>query len=164
MILSSTVSNIGSGLCFTVNWSHGRVGPHAFLLEPNMNQSWQGVGQHLSNEAHEWWRSQSSVREGEGRHSRGKNSSRGFSMTEHVESELLLLLLPGRQRNEPTEPERGNKKWTKIQRKLEFCRKNLEDNQALHWRATHSSLQLSPAASLSQSHAGLKLHFFTDPQ
>lgn len=42
-------------------------------------------------------------------HSLGKNLSRGFSMTEHVESELLLLLLPGRQRNEPNGNQRKRK-------------------------------------------------------
>lgn len=31
-------------------------------------------------------------------HSLVKDLSRGFSMTEHVESELLLLLLPGKQK------------------------------------------------------------------
>lgn len=33
-------------------------------------------------------------------------------MTEHVESELLLLLLPGRQRNEPN--------WNQTKRKQEY--------------------------------------------
>lgn len=34
-------------------------------------------------------------------HSLVKDLSRGFSMTEHVESELLLLLLPGKQKCVP---------------------------------------------------------------
>lgn len=64
-------------------------------------------------------------------HSLGKNLSRGFSMTEHVESELLLLLLPGRQRNEPNGNQR--KKETRegihTQRKIQRI---LKDNQALY--------------------------------
>lgn len=71
--------------------------------------SWQGPVQHFSSEAHGLRRSQSSVRELKSYHSLGKNLSRGFSMTEHVESELLLLLLPGRQRNEPKENQRKKK-------------------------------------------------------
>lgn len=40
-------------------------------------------------------------------HSLVKDLSRGFSMTEHVESELLLLLLPGKQKCVPQKnPER----------------------------------------------------------
>lgn len=66
-------------------------------------------------------------------HSLGKNLSRGFSMTEHVESELLLLLLPGRQRHEPN----GNHRKRK-QGKDTYTEKNsvperiLKDNQALY--------------------------------
>lgn len=40
-------------------------------------------------------------------HSLVKDLSRGFSMTEHLESELLLLLLPGKQKCVPQKnPER----------------------------------------------------------
>lgn len=41
-------------------------------------------------------------------------------MTEHVESELLLLLLPGRQRNEPN--------WNQTKRKQEYEQTHKEKN------------------------------------
>lgn len=67
-------------------------------------------------------------------HSLVKNLSRGFSMTEHVESELLLLLLPGRQRNEPNANQRKKKQeYEHIYRKKFSSRERiLKDNQALY--------------------------------
>lgn len=64
-------------------------------------------------------------------HSLGKNLSRGFSMTEHVESELLLLLLPGRQRNEPNgnQRQKETREGIHTQRKIQRI---LKDNQALY--------------------------------
>ena len=93
-------------------WRGEEKSPHALFYSEVQHiffKSWQGAVQHFSNEAHELWKSQSSVREFKSYHSLGKNLSRGFSMTEHVESELLLLLLPGRQRNEPNGNQRKKK-------------------------------------------------------
>lgn len=85
------------------------------------------------NEAHGLWQSQSSVRVFKSYHSLGKNLSRGFSMTEHVESELLLLLLPGRQRNEPNGNQRKRKQENEhIYRENFSSRERIfKDNQAL---------------------------------
>lgn len=96
----------------------------------------QGAVQHFSNEAHGLWKSQSSVRELKSYHSLGKNLSRGFSMTEHVESELLLLLLPGRQRNEPNGNQRKRKQENEHIHREKFSSREriLKDNQALYQR------------------------------
>lgn len=55
-------------------------------------------------------------------------------MTEHVESELLLLLLPGRQRNEPNGNQTKRKQENEhIHRgKFSSTERILNDNQALH--------------------------------
>lgn len=91
-------------------------------------QLWKGSSAAIANEVHGLWKSESSVREFKSYHSLGKNLSRGFSMTEHVESELLLLLLPGRQRNEPNANQRKRKQENEhIHRgKIQFQRKNFK--------------------------------------
>lgn len=55
-------------------------------------------------------------------------------MTEHVESELLLLLLPGRQRNEPKGNQRKRKQENEHIHREKFNSKEriLKDNQALY--------------------------------
>lgn len=55
-------------------------------------------------------------------------------MTEHVESELLLLLLPGRQRNEPNANQRKKKQEYEHTYREKFSSREriLKDNQALY--------------------------------
>lgn len=55
-------------------------------------------------------------------------------MTEHVESELLLLLLPGRQRNEPDGNQRKRKQENEHIHRGKFSSRErlLKNNQALH--------------------------------
>lgn len=61
---------------------------------------------HCKNRVHRLWKGQS-LKRLKSSHSLVKDLSRGFSMTEHVESELLLLLLPGKQKRVPQKnPER----------------------------------------------------------
>lgn len=171
MNLSSIVSNINLSVCFNnyrlLEAMKGEVitcfvyweVQHVFF------KSWQGAVQHSSNEAHGLWKSQSSVRELKSYHSLGKNLSRGFSMTEHVESELLLLLLPGRQRNEPNGNQRKRKREKEyIHRKIQFQRENCKRQSSFVLKNQNLLSLKTSLGSLAnmlyyQSHAELETVF-----
>lgn len=157
MILSSTVSNIGSAYV-SVNWSHGRVGITClFYWEPDMDQSWQGVGQHLPNEAHEWWEARALLEKVRATTHEARTHP-GASLWQNMWSlSYCCCYCLEDKETSPRQPERGNKMWASTQRKPEFRRRNLEDTKALHSSTTHFSLKLgSPATELlSLSHAFL---------
>lgn len=82
-------------------------------------KKWQSAVQDSHEEVHRLWKDQSFVKWLKSSHSLVKDLSRGFSMTEHVESELLLLLLPGKQRNEPHgKPRKGETRGRHTQMKI----------------------------------------------